>query len=169
MPQHPPKAIWRTPQSNITNYISNTYNTKPQLTNKKTIQNRSNKNWFTVTTEQNNANIYNSFDYPIAKAHNLFFCELETEMINNKRLDSFVRVQPFDTIGNHEVLWSETYQRFTLSCFLMPLSPTTNNLSPVINTARPRRCFSGVYGRCTDFPQQYAMFCDYFFIIKGFD
>lgn len=85
---------------------------------------------------------------------------------HSKGQESPVRVQPFDTIGNHEVLWSETYQRFTLSCFLMPLSPTTNNLSPVINTARPRRCFSGVYGRCrTDFPQQYAMFCDYFFVI----
>ena len=94
-PQHPTKTTWHTPQSNITNYISNTYNTKPQLTNKKTIQNRSNKNWFTVTAEQNNTNIYNSFDYPIAKAHNLFFCELETEIINSKRLDSFVRVQPF--------------------------------------------------------------------------
>ena len=30
-----------------------------------------------------------------------------------------MRVQPFDTIGNHEVLRSETYQRFTLSCFLI--------------------------------------------------
>ena len=29
-----------------------------------------------------------------------------------------------------------------------------------------RWCFSGVYGCCrTDFPQQYAMFCDFFFVI----
>ena len=36
----------------ITNYSSNTYSTKPQPTNKKMIQNRSNKIWFTATTEQ---------------------------------------------------------------------------------------------------------------------
>ena len=36
----------------ITNYSSSTYSTKPQPTNKKMIQNRSNKIWFTATTEQ---------------------------------------------------------------------------------------------------------------------
>lgn len=36
----------------ITNYSSSTYSTKPQPTNKKMIQNLSNKIWFTSTTEQ---------------------------------------------------------------------------------------------------------------------
>ena len=36
---------------------------------------------------------------------------------HSKGQESPVRVQPFYVIRNNEVLWSETYQRFTLSCF----------------------------------------------------
>ena len=36
---------------------------------------------------------------------------------HSKGQESPVRVLPFYVIRNNEVLWSETYQRFTLSCF----------------------------------------------------
>ena len=40
---------------------------------------------------------------------------------HSKGQESPVRVQPFYVIRNNEVLWPETYQRFTLSCFLIEI------------------------------------------------